>query len=156
MATLTHTGVVGHYSISTAPPRKCQCFLSILWTFYGQVTELLEKAAGAFVEENASYEERSGNPVPEGANTHTGKSRLTSEVTRELLSPQPQQATGPLEADLESKSFSSETWNTEIPAASPKSEPAPAQVLPTELLTSSSRSARRIPLCDKTALFFSR
>lgn len=57
---------------------------------------------------------------------HTSKSRLTSEVGHELLSPQPQQAMGPLAAGRESRSFSSETWNTEIPAASPRSEPVPA------------------------------
>lgn len=31
--------------------------------------DLLEKAAGAFLEEDASFEGKSGNPVPEGANT---------------------------------------------------------------------------------------
>ena len=92
MATLTHAGVAGHY-ISPGPPSKCRCLLSILWAFYGQVTELLEKAAVAVVEEDASFEGRSGNPVLETANTHTGKSGLTSEVAHELLSPQPQQAT---------------------------------------------------------------
>lgn len=54
--------------------------------------EPLEKAAGAFVEEDGSFEGRSGNPVLEGANTRTGKSGLTSEIAHELLSPQPQQA----------------------------------------------------------------
>lgn len=44
MATLTHAGVVGHYGISRGPLSKRQCLLGILWAFYGQVTELLEKA----------------------------------------------------------------------------------------------------------------
>lgn len=109
MATLTHAGMVGHYSISRGPLSKRQCLLGILWAFYGQVMELLEKAAGLFVEEDASFEGRSGNSVLEGANTCTGESGLTSEVAHELLSPQPQQAMGPLEAGQESKSFSSET-----------------------------------------------
>jgi len=134
MATLTHAGVVRHYSISPGPPSKCQCLLGIFWAFYRQV-ELLEKAAGAFAEEDASFEGRSGNPVLEGANTCMGKSGLSSKVAHELLSPQSQQAVGPLEAGQKSKSFSKETWNTEIPAASPKSESAPVWVLTTELPT---------------------
>lgn len=61
-----------------------------------------------------------------------GKTRLTSEVAHELLSPQPQQAMALLEAGQENRRFSCETWNTEIPAASLKPEPAAAQVLPSE------------------------
>lgn len=74
VATLAHAGVVGHYSISTGPPNKRRCLLNILWRFYGQERELLEKAAGVFVEENASFEGISVNPVLEGANTHNDKS----------------------------------------------------------------------------------
>lgn len=55
----------------------------------------LEKAAGAFVEEDASFEGKTGNPGLESTNTGTGKSGLTSEVAHELLSPQPQQTMGP-------------------------------------------------------------
>lgn len=153
MATLTHAGAVGH-CISAGPPSKCRHLLGILWTFYGQVTELLENAAGAFVEEDASFEGRSGNPILEGANTHADKSRLTGEVAHGVLIPQPQQAMGLLEAGQESQSFSSESWNTEIPAASPKSEPAPARVLPTERPTSRSHSAPQVPPCHRKSFIF--
>lgn len=82
-----------------------------------------------------------------------GKTRLTSEVAHELLSPQPQQAMAPLEAGQESRSFGCGTWNTEIPAASFKQDPAAAQVPPSEPLTPSSRSARPGSPCDKTLHF---
>lgn len=55
MATLTHASMVGHYSISLGPSSECGCLLGILWSFYGQVTEPLEKVAGAFVEEDESF-----------------------------------------------------------------------------------------------------
>lgn len=47
----------------------------------------LEKAAGVLVEEDASFEGRTGNPDLESTNTGTGKSELTSEAAHELLSP---------------------------------------------------------------------
>lgn len=85
------------------------------------------------VEEDASFERRTGNSDLENTNTGTGKSGLTSEVAHELLSPEPQQAMGPQETGQENKSFSSEAWNSEISPMNPKSVPAPAWVLPTGL-----------------------
>lgn len=93
----------------------------------------LGKAAGAFVEEDTSFEGRTGNSDLESISTGTGKSGLTSEVAHELQNLQPQQAMGPREAGQENKSFSSEAWNTEIPPANLKSVPALEWVLPTGL-----------------------
>lgn len=72
MPTLTHAGVVGHCSTAPGPPRKCGHLADILWVFYGPVTELLEKAAGAFEEEDASFEGISGKQVLQGALVNLG------------------------------------------------------------------------------------
>lgn len=62
MATLTHAMMVGHCSISLGSPSKCWCVLCILWALCGQVIEL-EKGVGVFVEEDASFERRTGNQI---------------------------------------------------------------------------------------------
>lgn len=64
-------------------------FMGILWTGNGA-----GESSSFFVEEDASFEGRIGNPDLKSTNTGTGKFGLKSEAANELLSPQPHQAMG--------------------------------------------------------------
>lgn len=72
LPTLAHAGAAGHYSTAPGPPSKGGCSAAGLWVVYGLVMEPLEKAAGAFAEEDVSFEGISGKQVLEGALVNLG------------------------------------------------------------------------------------
>ena len=167
MATLTHPDVVGHCSVPPGPPSKCPCA-----AFYGHFRTGNRAAgpSGQYVCERGckywgkiwklglggyKYKHWKTQAHELGSNTCTGRARLMSQVAHKVLSPQPQQDMAPVdESGMESKSISSETWNSESPDASLQSQPAPALVLSTELMTSPSLYDQQISLCDKNSFIF--